>query len=263
MDGSNLIELADRLDRLHGAFEAEHGPALRNIAEKAAAFGKCWSGSNLGYHALVYHRGFSTPPPGMHFSAEWGHAEQLFDGGTVGEWCEYQEADVLRRVHTEAGDPDQGQAHAASDRLAVEVRKAQPEIVSVLAVAIRDHDDPYLRKLQDKVEKITIADVAEFARSLMPHGQLSTRDALAASQGLRVAPHQQVMVKVVAYNHPSLCARELADIARQAGSHLVRLVRQTRRSGLVGTNVFIGHGRSPAWLLLKDFVKDRLGLPYD
>jgi predicted nucleotide-binding protein len=32
---------------------------------------------------------------------------------------------------------------------------------------------------------------------------------------------------------------------------------------MVGTNVFIGHGRSPVWRDLKDFVHERLGLPYD
>jgi predicted nucleotide-binding protein len=31
----------------------------------------------------------------------------------------------------------------------------------------------------------------------------------------------------------------------------------------VRTNVFIGHGRSAAWRELKDFVQDRLGLPWD
>jgi len=31
----------------------------------------------------------------------------------------------------------------------------------------------------------------------------------------------------------------------------------------IGTNVFIGHGRSAVWRDLKDFVKDRLRLPYD
>ena len=35
------------------------------------------------------------------------------------------------------------------------------------------------------------------------------------------------------------------------------------RANLVGTNVVIGHGRSPAWKDLKDFVKERLGLPHD
>jgi hypothetical protein len=31
----------------------------------------------------------------------------------------------------------------------------------------------------------------------------------------------------------------------------------------VGTNVFVGHGRAAAWRELKDFVQDRLGLPWD
>jgi predicted nucleotide-binding protein len=31
----------------------------------------------------------------------------------------------------------------------------------------------------------------------------------------------------------------------------------------LGTNVFIGHGRSSDWRALKDFVQDRLGLPWD
>ena len=31
----------------------------------------------------------------------------------------------------------------------------------------------------------------------------------------------------------------------------------------IGTNVFIGHGRSHAWRDLKDFVQDRLRLPWD
>jgi len=32
---------------------------------------------------------------------------------------------------------------------------------------------------------------------------------------------------------------------------------------LVGTNIFIGHGHSQVWRVLKDFLKDRLGLPVD
>ena len=35
------------------------------------------------------------------------------------------------------------------------------------------------------------------------------------------------------------------------------------KADLVGTNVFIGHGRSSAWRDVKDFISDRLRLPYD
>lgn len=31
----------------------------------------------------------------------------------------------------------------------------------------------------------------------------------------------------------------------------------------LGTNIFIGHGHSPCWRELKDFVSDRLDLPWD
>ena len=138
-----------------------------------------------------------------------------------------------------------------------------PEIVSVLSIATRTHEDTYLQGLQDKVEKITIHSAADFAKAFLPHGQINTRDSIAASQGLRVAPHQTVVAEATALCHPSICAKELASISRQAGSHLIRLSRQVRRDRLVGTNVFIGHGRSLAWRVLKDFIKDRLGLPYD
>ena len=38
--------------------------------------------------------------------------------------------------------------------------------------------------------------------------------------------------------------------------------RKTAAAG-VGTDVFIGHGRSTAWRELKDFIQDRLKLPWD
>ena len=44
------------------------------------------------------------------------------------------------------------------------------------------------------------------------------------------------------------------------------MARQTRRSARskeIGTNVFIGHGGSPVWKDLKDFIQDRLNLPWD
>ncbi|MEW6616092.1 MAG: TIR domain-containing protein [Thermodesulfobacteriota bacterium] len=52
-------------------------------------------------------------------------------------------------------------------------------------------------------------------------------------------------------------------MARRAASHLQNLSRKSKREERIGTNVFIGHGRSRAWKDLKDFVQDRLHLPWD
>lgn len=42
-----------------------------------------------------------------------------------------------------------------------------------------------------------------------------------------------------------------------------RLSAGRARDKAVGDKVFIGHGRSPAWRELKDFLAERLGLPWD
>jgi predicted nucleotide-binding protein len=55
----------------------------------------------------------------------------------------------------------------------------------------------------------------------------------------------------------------LAAAARRGGSHLARKQRQAARAAMVGTNVFLGHGRSLLWRELKDFIEDRLKLPVD
>jgi predicted nucleotide-binding protein len=82
-------------------------------------------------------------------------------------------------------------------------------------------------------------------------------------QGMRAAPHQEIIAMIAALGSPAQTLKDLGQIARQAGSHLARLERKSRKVEMTGTNVFIGHGRAHAWRDLKDFVKDRLGLPYD
>lgn len=264
MESSDLIEVAGRLEHLHESFEVEHAPLLRDIGEAARNIARAWSGSNLGYHARVYYEGFAMPPSGAHFSSEWGLQDIPVSQATRGDWREYQTDQVQRMVYARAGSPDLKPARVASDKLAAEVNKARSEVLSILGIALGSgQSDPYLQGLRDKAEKAVLRSVAEFGQFLLPHGQLSTRDMIAAHQSLQFAPHQTVMAEAVALNQPSLCAKELADISRQAGSHLARLARRARKDRLVGTNVFIGHGRSSAWRDLKDFIKDRLGLPYD
>jgi predicted nucleotide-binding protein len=51
--------------------------------------------------------------------------------------------------------------------------------------------------------------------------------------------------------------------SRKAFSYLERVQTKARRDARIGTNVFIGHGGSKAWKDLKDFVQDRLHLPWD
>lgn len=43
----------------------------------------------------------------------------------------------------------------------------------------------------------------------------------------------------------------------------IRSLPESAQTPLLGKRIFIGHGRSPVWRELKDFVSDRLKLPWD
>lgn len=108
-----------------------------------------------------------------------------------------------------------------------------------------------------------------------------TQDTRALNGGARTAPHQLIIAEITALNQPAECGKQLSEIVRQIGSHLVRTDRKAQAPSLVGTHVlektgseqrldmgkgtkiFIGHGRSSDWRDLKDFLVDRLGLAYD
>ena len=70
----------------------------------------------------------------------------------------------------------------------------------------------------------------------------------------------------VAPNLPAHLVHE--DLNKRMG-HLQRIVEglealpQITQTALFGKRVFIGHGRSPLWRELKDFISERLGLPWD
>jgi predicted nucleotide-binding protein len=85
----------------------------------------------------------------------------------------------------------------------------------------------------------------------------------AVQQGIWAPPHIKVQARVTAAHQPAGHCRDLAGRLEKLAAHLARIKQYEVRAARVGTNIFIGHGRSPAWRDLKDFVQDRLRVPYD
>jgi hypothetical protein len=92
--------------------------------------------------------------------------------------------------------------------------------------------------------------------------QVLTRDVQAIVEGWVLAPHLVVQARVTGLRAPFSACEELAAIAIRASAHLARLEQTgAAESNGRGNRAFIGHGHSPLWRELKDFVHDRLGLP--
>lgn len=266
MDNSDLIELANAAERLAEA--AADMPVsnaqLESLESIASEFGKAWSGSNLGYHAFVYYQDFEPPPPGSHFSAEWGLERSWPIAGTTGNWVEYSYDAVRAEIRRRARSADLDAASELAKPVRANLDALKQDIVSALTVASSDFpSDRFIGGLLEKARAASAKSYGEFASRYLPKGQVMSRDSLAISQGFALAPHHSVLAEISALRAPAKTATDLALIARQAGSHILRVSKVQKRRETVGTNVFIGHGQSPVWRDLKDFISDRLQLPYD
>jgi predicted nucleotide-binding protein len=258
-----LLEIAGQQSRLALAVDDAKvaGPvgALEGAATRA---GKAFSGSWWGYHATVYYRDFRPPPAGARFSIEWGLIAEVNDG-TIGDWQEYSEDDVTTAIHRFAGQPDTGPAEALLKEVAPTFETDKAEVLSILVTELAHAADPYLEQLKQDAEKLKFARAGDFIAAWRPHGKFISHDSTAISAGPRTPPHFAVLATCLYLKQPKYLCAQLSGVARKAGSHLARKSKQRRKSELVGTNVFIGHGRSLVWRELKDFIEGTLRLPSD
>jgi predicted nucleotide-binding protein len=235
--------------------------ALYDAAERVK---RSFCGSWLGYHARVYYKDLQPAPPGTNFSQEWGLRDMSHTSlGSHGDWCEFDAAEVKAHIHKLAKNPDLTAVRDAA-RNAVEVFDlAKAEIISILQTEIDSRPDTFLAKLKDDLERLKPMSEFEVAQHWSPKGQIVTRDTVAMGQGTQVPPHIEELARIASFRHSYEMCKAAANVARKAASHLVRQGRERAVADRIGTNVFIGHGRSSAWRELKDFIQDRLQLPWD
>ena len=103
----------------------------------------------------------------------------------------------------------------------------------------------------------------DLARAMHGVGQVISSDMRAAQAGTQVPPHVLMIVEMLAAKMAFKQARDLSAILIKMSSHIERMEKRKMKEDRIGTNVFIGHGRSRLWLELKVFVEDRLSLVAD
>lgn len=260
-----LFALAEKLNKAARAFEREDvSKPLSDLEEAARRVGRSFSGSWQGYHSRVYYSGFCQPPPGAHFSQEWG----LMDTGPTslgshGDWREYEPEVIKAHVQDLAGKPDLDDAHKAAEEASNTFEFGKSEIISILQNELDDSDDGFLENLKNELEQLKPLSTHEVAEHYSPKGQIMTRDTVVLGQGKQVPPHMSYLAETGAIRHVFGICEAAREIATKAGSHLERKGRRKKAAERIGTNVFIGHGQSGVWRDLKDFLQDRLKLPWD
>lgn len=233
--------------------------AFKKTAEQAR---KAWCNSWLGYHSRVYYENLKPVPPGARFSQEWGLLDR-FSNDTVGNWVEYN-FDALYEELTNTQSPKT--LNELND-LAVSANEGIDEIreklLSIIDATFLNDEDQYLERLKKDAEECHVLSISDFIKYLRPSGDFLSRDMVALQAGLQTPPHILLQAKLFAIEAPRNSAQTLRKIAQRLTKHLANKSRMHIQKITPGTHVFIGHGRSHLWKDLKDFIGDRLKLPWD
>jgi hypothetical protein len=235
---------------------------LDSLEQSATEVGKAWGHSWLGYQSRVYYEGLEPPPPGAHFSSEWGF-KQLNTMGTRGSWMQFPEDAVETEIERRAGNPDITKAQNAADNARTLLEQKRDDVISILRTAKGLRNDPFLDKLLEEAEQVKAISPQELITYMQPSGQIVSRDMIALTQGIWIPPHISVLADVGSMKGTKVACESLARIVRRAYSHLERTEKTQATAERIGTNVFIGHGRSKEWKDLKDFISERMRLPWD
>jgi hypothetical protein len=258
---SEIFYIADTLLKKANELDSAELDKLITVAEQV---GKSWSGSALGYHSRVYYKNLAPVPPGARFSKEWGFKEAWPIEDTVGDWIEYDFDDVVNEIKDKADNPNIENYETLATEAKECFDESKSRLFSMLTIALEQHKaDKYLEDIAESVKKEEIFTAYYLARRLTPSGQQMSRDMNAIQAGVKTPPHISVIAEASSILSSFRACEKLSKSARRAASHIENLENKQKREERIGTNVFIGHGRSKIWKDLKDFVQDRLHLPWD
>jgi hypothetical protein len=259
-----LFNVAESATTLKADLEAGLlGTQLSALAQVCDAVRHAWSGSNIGYHAAVYWVDLEAKPAGAEFSTEWGLMDRWPTHQPARGWTQMDYQYVVDVLRKRAGNPDIDEIKAKIEHGRNGFLDLKETSTSILTAVLAEREDAFLRKKLDQVEKLVPPEISEVIRALLPQAPFWSRDSLAMSQGLKIAPHQAEAALPISAQALGLALGDLERAAREAASHLKRTEMRAKKSELIGTNIFLGHGRSPLWRELKDFIEGRLGRPVD
>lgn len=264
-DIAELLSISSDCDEILARIQdSEIKGALDALDRASSQIHRAWSGSNLGYHANVYYRGLSPKPADSVFSREWGLKDLWPTHQPDPGWEIMDEDTVKQALLSTAGNPDLAALSEFASGVRSKLNALEAATTSILSAALSEHgNDTYLQGRLDRAEKLDVPHLEVIRQKLLPE-QAFSRDSLAIGQGFKVAPHQYVAAHTMEIRALEIGVETIRNIARESAQHLRRLQPEEKmKSGKVSRTVFIGHGQSPVWRELKDFLHDRLRFSVD
>jgi predicted nucleotide-binding protein len=253
----DLITIASKCAKASARIEKEPLKTIvKKLTDAVEAVAPSSTNSWIGYQSRVYYRGFRRPPANDLFSTEWGFSS-TFAFPVSDNWQEIDYEDVERHILRLAGNPDTLKLERAGDAAAKLFEKEKESVTSIFAVLVDQLRTTTLEELRDEAKKIKTFNASQILDAQAPESVM-TRDAAALDQGITPPHHVRFYVETtLQHQMPFQALKQLAEVARKAVTYVQRSHALPKPSE---HSVFIGHGRSPVWKDLRDFLERRLHL---
>ncbi len=262
----DLVRLARRCERSANTLDAEPIASMcARLRTEADIVGRAASGGWLGYHADIYIEGLRPKTPSDHFDTEWGTERNSRNRTKGGPWAIYEYEYVLDEIKRRAQVPDTSVIERAAEAVGEVFTDCRDELLPTIDALLATKPDEAIKEVRGKVESLKPYYTAiEFFQALVSEKQFMSRDSRATSGGIQAPPHVKVGLWLTSQISYQGNARELAKHARYLAKYLEK-TRKMKGKTVAKTDgkIFIGHGRSRVWKDLKDFIQDRLQLPWD
>lgn len=262
----DLLRAAEECEAASAVFHTEPVSEIcRRLNNAATELSDASSESWLGYHAYIYTVGLRGRRPGEHFDSEWGGIPARSSRMT-GEWQEYTYEEILEEIRRRAGRPDEALIEQAAKSAGAVFESYKEDAIPTLDAVLSLHKDDALRDLRKEIDELDgHTSCADFVRAIQPRGQFMSRDTMAVTQGLRAPHHLVFMSWLLEQQSFGRQCEALAKLCRRAARYIQKRfempvvnVKQDKKG-----KVFIGHGKSLLWRVLKDFLQDTLRIEWD
>ena len=262
-----LAELSQMVREMEGLLAHADEIRVRKISNgletAALEVGNSWSKSWFGYQANVYYRYFKTPEGRAYFNMTQGIIRTgYYKHPTTGDWVEYAPDQIIQEVYKRAGDPDIGPVLAFREEAKQKLQSGKNNLLSIIDIEINQSHSQFLAQAKEELDSLMASDEQELAEGWIPDPPHQTNDLRAMQQGIKIPPHLWVLSTAKSIQSTLATTDNLTKIARQVELHISRR-RWASPTTSTGNKVFVGHGRSPIWRELKEFVEHRLGLQAD
>ncbi|MFH0998127.1 MAG: hypothetical protein V1844_21905 [Pseudomonadota bacterium] len=140
---------------------------------------------------------------------------------TVGDWVEYDFDDIVSHIKSSSGveDIDSLENIAAEARELFE--EIQSELLSLVTPVLRERqDDTFLTELVEKIKEVRIYTPRDYRKSVLPSGQMMSRDMNAIQAGNKIPPHISVLSSCFGTRAPFNACLNLSKYTRRLASHL-------------------------------------------